>query len=262
MNLPRKALVYACWLFTAPLLPAADAAFLQLHEAAVSEITCDTNYVGRIRIRGDPLLRRLILDNTPLVSRGEEMQGNVLERAYEAYVRHAVLSRDARHLPPAFRPLAELLDRYEKEAVALLKELVALESDPAAARTSAKRYQAQMDQRFAAIQNVAARIAHRNDWSLATVKGAATPFRVTVKIEPEEVRIRYMSVLRYKKAVAIDQGPRATDWTILHPGQHRMIGRYIYEAAWPRHLGGMETNVFLIDSDCEFSIRPSAKDSP
>jgi hypothetical protein len=93
---------------------------------------------------------------------------------------------------------------------------------------------------------------------LVVDRSPAIGYKVRVSIGPPPARVRFMTMLEYRKCMNA-KIPLTDQWNDMTEGEVSLIGRYHYLADWPPALNGPEEGNFEIRKDGTLTFRPNPK---
>jgi hypothetical protein len=231
-----------------------------LKRLASDDIASDDSFLGKTRFAIDLRASSLLYDMTPIPAGLVLSSSDPLSIPLEAMIRAEALQRDLQKSLPTESFWVVPLANVQKSIKNCVDSLVQLngglalqekENDCSGMIEQQIQYLGESVQSFAKDRRLVLTqsVAERSP---------AIGYKVRVSIEPPKARVRFMTMLEYKKC--INSKSSLTDqWNDMVAGDINLIGRYHYLAEWPPDLNGPEEGNFEIQKPGTITFRPRAK---
>jgi hypothetical protein len=238
----------------------AEATMSLIRRLADEEIASDDSFLGKTRFAIDSRTNAVLYDMTPVPSGLVLSDSDPLSVPMEAMIRTEALRRDLQKSVPSEKfwivPLANVQVSIERcvDLLVHLKnnsELKEEEDNCSAGIAEQISYLDQSIQTFAKDRKLT--LTQRT-----VERTPAVGYKVRVSIEPATARVRFMTLLEYKKCIN-SHSPLTEQWNDMVEGEVKMIGRYHYLAEWPPELNGPEEGNFEIREPGAITFRPNVK---
>ena len=231
-----------------------------LGKLADEEIVSDDRFLGKTRFAIDSKANSVLYDMTPVPLGLVFSDSDPLSIPMEAMIRTEALKRDLQKSVPTENfwiiPLANVQGSIKKcvDLLVHLKGNSALQKKEADCSADIAE---QINHLDLAIQTFA---KDRKSTLIQrpVERGPAVGYKVRVSIEPPRARVKFMTLLEYKKCIN-SHTPLTDQWNDMVEGDVKLIGRYHYLAEWPTELNGPEEGNFEIREPGAITFRPNAK---
>jgi len=222
---------------------------------AARQIASDPTFLGRVRLTLHAKDRNITYDLNPFPPGNVLSEKDPFNTPFEALIRVGALRRDFRASLPNETFWVAPLDSIRKTARQCIAEVVI--------GTNQNGCSQKIEARFATLlKSILTYAAEHHlkavEASQPVTKGPATGYEVQVKIDPPRARIRFMTLLEYKKCLYF-KTPVEGQWIDLLGDRQELIGRYHYRAEWPSELNGPEEGDFEITEPETMTFRPKKK---
>jgi hypothetical protein len=231
-----------------------------LKKLAGEEIASNDSFLGKTRFAIDSSANTVLYDMTPAPIGLVLSDSDPLSIPMEAMIRTEALRRDLQKSVPNENfwivPLANVQGSIKKcvDSLVHLKGDSALqekEDDCSAGIAEQINYLDQSIQTFAKDRKLT--LTQRR-----VERAPAIGYKVRVSIEPPRARVKFMTLLEYKKCI-ISHSPLTDQWNDMVDGDVKLIGRYHYLAEWPPELNGPEEGNFEIREPGAITFRPNVR---
>jgi hypothetical protein len=231
-----------------------------LTKLAGEEIASNGSFLGKTRFAVDSRANAILYDMTPTPVGLVLSDSDPLSIPMEAMIRTEALRRDLQKSVPMetfwSAPLANVQGSIKKcvDLLVHLKSYSALERKEDQCSEDIADQINYLDQSMQTFAN-----ERKLTLTQRSVERApATGYKVRVSIEPPRARVKFMTLLEYKKCI-ISHSPLTDQWNDMVEGDVKLIGRYHYLAEWPPELNGPEEGNFEIREPGAITFRPDAK---
>jgi hypothetical protein len=240
--------------------PGAEETMSFLTKLAGEEVASNGSFLGKTRFAIDARANTVLYDMTPAPIGLVLSDSDPLSIPMEAMIRTEALRRDLQKSVPTetfwIVPLANVQGSLKK----CVDSLVHLKSNSALQGKEDECSAAIADQINNLDQSVQT-FAKDRKLTLTQQSAERAPaigYKVRVSIEPPRARIKFMTLLEYKKCI-ISHSPLTDQWNDMVEGDVKLIGRYHYLAEWPPELNGPEEGNFEIREPGAITFRPNAR---
>jgi hypothetical protein len=220
----------------------------------------DTNFLGRVRFQISDGQKVIQYDLAPDPPSQVISEKSPLALPTETLIQVACLRRDFKRegLEASFG--AGPLDKASQEARSAVNDLVS-ETNSIFLKKRFSAHEAKIHEAFTALDKDIQDLATQRGLDVEKQRAVDDFYNVEVDIVPDRAKLEYMTYLAYREsALPPPLGvPLEQQWLTLSPGMNKMIGHYHSVAIWPKELGGLDTNDFLIRCDTTLTFRPPNK---
>jgi hypothetical protein len=231
-----------------------------LNKLAAEEIASEDSFLAKTRFAVDSRANIVLYDMTPAPIGMVLSDSDPLSIPMEAMIRTEALRRDLQKSVPTetfwIAPLANVQGSIKKcvDSLVHLKDKSGLqqkEDDCSAGIAGQINYLDQSMQTFARDRRLT--LTQRS-----VERAPVIGYKVRVSIEPARARVKFMTLLEYKKCIS-SHSPLTDQWNDMPEGDLKLIGRYHYLADWPPELNGPEEGNFEIREPGAITFRPSVR---
>lgn len=240
--------------------PGVEETMALLHKLVAEELGSNGGFLGKTRFTIDLKANTYMYDMSPQPIGLVLSNSDPLSIPLEAMLRTEALRRDLQKSLPTESfwvvSLANVQSSVRKcvESLVQLKDNLAIQANENDCSEKIGEQIKQLD------QSIDAFAKDRKLTSIQPVRerSPATGYKVRVSIEPPRARIRYMTLLEYKKCIYA-KNSLANQWNDMLEGDMNLIGRYHYLAEWPSELNGPEEGNFEIRQPGTMTFHPGVK---
>jgi hypothetical protein len=240
--------------------PGAEETMSFLTKLAGDEVASNDSFLGKTRFAVDSRANTVLYDMTPAPIGLVLSNSDPLSIPMEAMIRTEALRRDLKKSVSTETFWIAPLENVQASIRKCVDSLVQLKSNSALKGREDDCSKGIADQITLLDQSVQT-FAKDRKFTLtqrSVDRAPAVGYKVRVSIEPPKARIKFMTLLEYKKCI-ISHSPLTDQWNDMVEGDVKLIGRYHYLAEWPQELNGPEEGNFEIREPGAITFRPNAK---
>lgn len=231
-----------------------------LRKLAAEEIASDDRFLGKTRFAIDSRANTVLYDMTPVPLGLVLSDSDPMSIPMEAMIRTEALKRDLQKSVPTENFWIVSLSNVQGSIKKCVDSLVDLKGKSALQERQAD-CSAGIAEQINYLDGSIQTFAKNRKLTLMqrpVERAPATGYKVRVSIEPPRARVKFMTLLEYKKCIN-SRTPLADQWNDIVEGDVKLIGRYHYLAEWPTELNGPEEGNFEIREPGAITFRPNPR---